>query len=64
MSLVEATLELIKEAGNDYMYYHLVSGTCIPLCSIKDLNRLTYPNCYITKGIFSECSYGQLWFGS
>lgn len=35
MSLVDATLELMKEAGDSYDYYHLTSGTCIPLCTIE-----------------------------
>ena len=46
-SLVEAEMELIKEAGVGYDYYHLVSGCCIPLCTQKTLDELKYPKCYM-----------------
>lgn len=62
-SLVEATFELIKKAGDRYDYYHLTSGSCLPLCSIKELNTLEYPKCYIEctkicEGIF----FGSQWW--
>lgn len=59
-SIVEATFELIKEAGLNYDYYHLVSGECLPLCTIDDLNKLEYPKCYI------ECTEitNKIFFGS
>jgi hypothetical protein len=46
-SLVEATIELMKEAGTNYDYYHLVSGCCIPLCTQNNLDKLEYPKCYM-----------------
>lgn len=61
MSLVYATLELIKEAGNRYDWYHLVSGSCLPL---SGFDNLEYPKCYINKGLYLETEYGKLWYGS
>ena len=62
-SLVDATVELIKEAGNNYDYYHLVSGSCLPICTIDDLNKLEYPKCYIHKCVSTTVDYGKIWYG-
>lgn len=62
-SIVEATLELLKITQNNYDYYHLVSGACLPLCTINDLNKLEYPKCYIKCfKVYDDLYFGSQWW--